>query len=489
MLSRFNFILFGLCTPANHRLRPMANGPFPRMSTTSNRLFICIFLSLQFNHIATAQSLYAFQQDDTLLKREYYEQSQQKKIRLLSFVKKQYASDYKKIYEDQFKEIGKLWQSSRSVTAPGAHDYLQAVVSRLVDANPELKGTDARVVFSRDWWPNACSMGDGTIAINAGLMIFFRNEAELAFVVSHELAHYYLGHTERSIQKYVETINSGAYQEELKRLSRTTYRTNQQLDALSQSVTFGSRRHSRDNEVAADRLAFTFLRRTGYDCGAARSCLELLDKVDDSLLYRPLDLGQVFNFREYPFRKRWVQEESSIFSQLDEKEGSHESREKDSLKTHPDCARRIVLLKDSIDAIISPGRAYLVDENAFGKLKNDFIIEIMDQCYREDKLGRNLYYALLLLQDPDRRRIAVYSVARCLNRLYDKQRDHQFGLAVDKEGPGFPKEYNLLLRMLDRLRLAEIADLNYNFCLQYQSLMNGYAGFNAEIKKTQLNKH
>ena len=180
-------------------------------------------------------------------------------------IDKKNAWDYKKIYEDHFTEIGKLWKSDRSVTAPAAHSYLQSVVQKIISSNAELKKTDARIVFSRDWWPNAYSMGEGTIAINAGLMVFLDNEAELVFVLCHELAHYYLDHTTKAIKKYVETVNSEAFQQELKRLAKTEFGVNKQLEELSKSFAFSSRRHNRENEAAADRLAFSFMKKTGYD--------------------------------------------------------------------------------------------------------------------------------------------------------------------------------------------------------------------------------
>ncbi|MGZ5222425.1 MAG: M48 family metallopeptidase, partial [Chitinophagaceae bacterium] len=350
-----------------------------------------------------------------------------------------------------------------------------------------LKKTDARIVFSRDWWPNAYSMGEGTIAINAGLMIFLDNEAELVFVLCHELAHYYLDHTAKAIKKYVETVNSDAFQQELRRLSKTQYGANRQLEELTKSFVFSSRRHNRENEAAADRLAFSFMKKTGYDCNAIKTGLELLDKVDDSLVFKPLALEQVFNFSGYPFRKKWIQKESSIFSQLNENDSPRSVKEKDSLKTHPDCDKRIALLSDSLQAVAGTGKKFMVDEQLFNQLKKDFFIEMAEQCYRDKNLSRNLYYSLLLLQS-ENMPVAVYSVARCLNQIYDLQKDHQLGQKLDTENKSYPEEYNLLLRMLGRLRLDEIADLNYHFGKQYEMTMKGYSAFEKELKKAQISK-
>jgi Zn-dependent protease with chaperone function len=433
--------------------------------------------------------VYSFQKDDTILKRNYFEQSIRKKDLLLASLNTQYAKDYKEIYDDQFKEIGNLLQSTRSVTAPKAHNYLQSIVQKIVAANPELKETDVRVIFSRDWWPNAYSLGEGTITINAGLMIFLDNEAQLVFVLCHELAHYYLQHTSKAIKKYVETIHSESFKNEIKRLSKEQYRVNHQLQILAKSLAFDSRQHSRDNEAEADMQAFNFMKKTGYDCNAIKTSLELLDKIDDSSFYKHLDVEEVFKFSEYPFKKKWIQKESAIFSQLDENDSPLSPAEKDSLKTHPDCSKRILLLTDSIEKIGSAGKKFLVDEKIFNELKKDFFAEIIEQCYRNDNLSRNLYYSLLLLQGNENIPLAVYSVVRCFNDIYENQKNHTLGLMIDLENKVYPNDYNLLLRMLNRLRLEEIAALNYYFCKEYYEQMKNYPDFVEEMKKIQKIKN
>ena len=118
-------------------------------------------------------------------------------------------------------------------------------------------------------------------------------------------------------------------------------------------------------------------------------------------------------------------------------------------------------------------------------MKKDFFIEMTEECYREKNLSRNLYYSLLLLQSDENNQVAVYSVARCLNELYDKQKNHKLGLIIDTESKAYPEDYNLLLRMLGRVRLNELANLNYSFCNKHLSIMKGYAGFEEEMRKAK----
>jgi hypothetical protein len=157
-------------------------------------------------------------------------------------------------------------------------------------------------------------------------------------------------------------------------------------------------------------------------------------------------------------------------------------KEKDSLKTHPDCSVRIAKLKDSI-SMVSPGKKFIIDETIFQKLKKDFLIELTEQQFNAKNLDRNLYYSLQILQSGENTPFAVYSIARCLNTIYNSQKDHMLGIMTDKESRGLPEDYNLLLRMLDKLKLDEIANLNYNFCMKYKGELSLYEGFNEELQK------
>lgn len=421
--------------------------------------------------------------DDSLRRTDLAAQSRQKKDVLIKNATGPYARDYKKIYEDQFAEIDKLWSGTRAITAPQVQQYLQQLITKITSVNPDLANSDARIIFTRDWWPNAYSMGDGSIAVNAGLFIHLNNEAELIFVLCHELAHYRLDHTGRSIRKYVETINSDTYQSELKRLSKETYRVNQQLEKLSRGFLLSSRRHSRDNEAEADRQALIWMRRTGYDCNGIRTCLQLLSAIDQAESFPSPVLNQVFNFPDYPFKARWVQKESAIFSQM---EAAEAASEKDSLRTHPDCEKRIALLADSLAGCEGQGQLFQAEENMFTRLKKELFPEIAAQCYRENQLSRCLYYSLQLLHaDSAYVPLAAWSIARCLNTLYEKTKEHQIGSSVDKEGEEWSAGYNQLLRMLSRIRLEELAQLNFQFCRRYVAQARSYPGFLEEARTAE----
>ena len=438
--------------------------------------------------LAQTKLVYAFPQEDSVLKATIYKAAETKNKELIKSLEKENRDDFKEVYLDRFSMISSIMKSKRMVAETDAHNYLQTFLEKIVLANPELKQLPIRLIFSRDWWPNATSIGDGTIVINAGLLARLKNESELAFVVCHELAHLYLDHSELSIRKNIATINSDEFKKEIKRLKKKEYGVNAELEKLLKKLAFNSRRHSRENEGEADLQALRFLRPTDFSLSGATTCLKMLDTVDDSALYGLLDLSKLLDLPNYPFQSKWIRNESVIFGQMKSEASGLTKNEKDSLRTHPDCSKRISVLEPLITERKN-GRNFIVDSALFLQLQQRLSLELIEQLYIEESYSMNLYFALGLLQQGSYRPYALYSIARVFNALYEAQANHRFGLVTDKEAKGNSPDYNLLCRMLDRLRLTELAEINFYFCRNFQSTVTEYADFKMEYELAQKHKN
>lgn len=431
-----------------------------------------------------AQSIHHFFQDDTLIRNQYYQTSLQKKEQAISSIK-EYPEDYNLVYGDQFTLIEKFWKSTRPVTEKNSLTYIQKLVDKLKAADPALQGLDLRVVFSRDWWPNAVSMGDGTISINAGLVFFMQSEAELAFVLGHEIAHYYLNHTSEAIRKMIEEANTDFFKSELKRVQSLEYGKNRELDMIATKFLFSTRFHRRENESEADAFAMNLLVKAGYSGQAAEQTLLLLDQVDDTCFFDPAGarLDKLFDFPEYPFRKRWIQKKSAIFEALSTEPEDEEKIRLDSLKTHPDCQVRIQQLKPFIEKTIGKGENFLVDSAYFHQLRHALFYEIMEHCYETGQLGRSLYYATLLLGKEPENPTAICSIIRDWNDIYQLQKEHKLLTILDTEDRSYTSSLNDLLRMVNQLRLDEILAINKAFCKKYYEQMKDIPAYRTEVKR------
>jgi Zn-dependent protease with chaperone function len=451
---------------------------------TARSVLIALILLLPIAGISQSKAVYSFPSEDSTLKNQLYTTALSKKMQLLTSLSGEHKDDYKVVYESRFELISSLMKSSRLVAEPDAHAYLQKILDRIVSVNEELKPLEVRLVFSRDNWVNAYSVGEGTLVINAGLLLRLKNEAELAFVLCHELAHYYLDHSGKSIQKMISTANSETVRAELKKLQRQEYGASAELDKLLKWVAFSSRRHSREHEAEADEMAMRFLAKTEFNGQGTITCLQMLDQSDDTTYYAPLDLPVIFNFPDFAFKRRWLQDETAIFSQMKGEATGLTAQEKDSLRTHPDCMLRIAAVGPAVRSM-SGKKDFAVDAGMFRQLQERFSVEVIEELYLEKRYALHLYNALGLLQSGKQQSYAVYTIARVLNAMYEAQLQHQFGLYVEKENRVNLQNYNQLLRLLDRLRLNELAGLNYFFCRQYEAQMAGYTAFESEWIKAK----
>src|SRR4029078_4509601 len=136
---------------------------------------------------------------------------------------KKYISD---IYKERFDQISKQFSDHEIITDPKAVAYLSALLGRVTKANPDIISSELRVLFSKAWWPNAASMGEGTIFFNIGLFNRLPNASQAILVFCHELAHYLLDHSNNKIRQYVATIYSNEFEKQLRSVQQTEYRQN-----------------------------------------------------------------------------------------------------------------------------------------------------------------------------------------------------------------------------------------------------------------------
>jgi hypothetical protein len=264
-------------------------------------------------------------------------------------------------------------------------------------------------------------------------------------------------------------VNSPEVQQELRKIKHSEYRKREALDRLEEGLRFDSRRHSRDHEAQADSMGVELLRSTGYDLQGALTTLALLDGIDKEDFDTQDCLRQTFNANDYPFRKKWLNQETGLLgghARLQDEELS------DSLKTHPACKQRIKLLTPVIGASRG-GRSFLMDSVQFTRLQERFRYEEIEYAYVNDEYTESLFLSLQLLRA---RPADVYLVAhtgRLLNALYAAQKIHRLGRVVDLPSPGYAENYNTLLQFIQNLYLEDLASISYYFLRPHHPQLDG----------------
>ncbi len=395
--------------------------------------------------------------------------------------KGEYKKYLQKQYRDRYNYLNDLFENNLVVSGETSTRYFTALLKEIVSKNPVLQGIPLRPFLYRAWWPNASTTGEGSLIFNTGLFTRMRNESEVAFVICHELAHQYLNHVNASIDQYVNTVYAEDFQKELKKIKKSAYEQNKQLDALEKNITYTSRRHGRNFEAQADSMGLIFLSRTSFDSHQALRALNLLDSIDDSQLDMEKVLRKNFSFDQFPFKDNWLKKESSFFG--GPVATVQQKKESDSLRTHPDCKKRISLLEPFIQTL-PKGQLNPVNGSDFIAQQQLMQYDMVEILYKKDYLSRTLYNALSMLEDKPGDPYLVVVVGETLNKLYSHQKAHTFGTVTDRPSPYVEKDYDMLLRFLDILKLDELAGLGLHFLQRYTSSLQGNPRFEAALQQS-----
>jgi len=435
--------------------------------------FCLFFVFCLFFTITKAQVFSPAVEDSAKLVRlqEKYQQQYQVQI---SQLPSQYKKDLVEVYQQRWKNIQQKFDKKELFTDAAAQEYLNRLVSIIRQGNPALPA-DFACYFSRSAVPNAEYIGEGIILFNMGLFERLDNEGQAAFVLCHEMAHFLLHHSENSMQRYVETINSEEVQASLHKIKGSDYHKREQLQSLVKGLTFDSRRHSRDHEAQADSMAVELMRHTSFSVNCALTALTVLDNIDKDSLDVASILPAMFNAPEYPFRKKWLMHDEGLL-------GGHakitNEEMADSLKTHPDCEKRILILEKLMKGWTqSTASRFVVDSIYFVTLRNQFRYEAIEYAYISENYSESLFLALVLLQTRPHDMYLIAQVGKLLNSIYAAQKSHVLSKVTNLPSPGYPANYNLLLQFIQNLYLEDLAAISYYYLKQYQATMDQYAPY------------
>ena len=155
----------------------------------------------------------------------------------------------------------------------------------------------------------------------------------------------------------------------------------------------------------------------------------------------------------------------------------------DSLKTHPDCPKRILLLKPMIGE--GGGRRFVVDSAVFFRLQDRFRYEAIEYAFASDGYTESLFLALQLLKTRERDAYLVSQVGKILNGLYAACKGHVLSKVTDRPSPDYPENYNVLLQWVQNLYPEDIAAVNYYFLKKYQPEMEAYPAFKQSYNESE----
>lgn len=163
----------------------------------------------------------------------------------------------------EFRQGKKVQGRMKLLAVPSVQEYVSRLGDSLLPSgiNGTTRTLEFRFFVVEDPTINAASMPDGTLLINTGLLGALDNEAQLAFILSHEIAHVLQVHHRREVEetrgKRIGLIIAG--------VAAGAFIGNAGLFMAEIGIASVVNGHQRELENQADRLGLQNVIEHGYD--------------------------------------------------------------------------------------------------------------------------------------------------------------------------------------------------------------------------------
>ncbi len=274
--------------------------------------------------------------------------------------------------------IDDLLQSGYVMFNDPVSEYVTEIANILLENEPRLKGK-LRFYTVRSSSVNAFATNQGIVLVNMGLIAQLKNEAQLAFILAHEIAHFKEQH---ALKFYLES----------KEIDRQNSRNIFKRKNFENTIT--KNQFSKEQESEADELGLELFLKSKYNLQGVNGAFDVLQYS-----YLP--------FADIPFDKSYFEDEYLLFKddyQLDSiKAISTEVDEDDEESTHPSLPKRRIAADEVIRKNSNENRVnYVLSESRFKELQKRAKYELLDYQLRDYEFYESFYNAYSLQKEyPD----------------------------------------------------------------------------------------
>lgn len=327
--------------------------------------------------------------------------------------------------------IDQVLTSGRVLFNDTVSNYLSTVLDTVLRDNPTLR-KQLRIYAVKSTGVNSFTTNNGIILVNIGLLAQLENEAQLAYIICHEIAHY----TEQHV------LNAYVQKEELKSESKLQ-RASFDDKLLDQS------QYSKDLEKEADVLGIKRFLRTNYSTST-------LGNVFEVMRYAHLPFDDV-EFDKTFFNDGFYSIDDSYFLRnVRTVETTGAGR---NSKTHPSPKERQLALKTTLAmSSNASNKNALIPGNQFSKIQTICRFELSELYLTANQPVKSIYNSFLLTQHFENNDYLRLSIAKCLYHLSKFKSGGNYGFVH----PGFSQiegESQQLYHMLYRMKPLELCVL------------------------------
>ncbi len=274
--------------------------------------------------------------------------------------------------------IDELLLSGRILFNDPISAYVNKVADQLLIKQPELR-KKVRFYVIKSKIANAFATDGGMVFINMGLLAQLENEAQLAFILAHEISHFSKKH---SVNEYLEDQKIQSKKGDYRRLSVD--------DKFLAKMTY-----SKELEMAADDSGLSFFLASGYAAENIENVFEVLKYADLPFEDKAVSLSFLeTDFFHFP-KEYYLKETKSI----------EIKEENDSKSTHPSTDKRKENIVAQLKTTTTAAKGmYLVSEKEFKTIQKIARFEICNLYLKNMEYVNAIYTSyLLLLENPDSR--------------------------------------------------------------------------------------
>jgi beta-barrel assembly-enhancing protease len=343
---------------------------------------------------------------DVLHKIDEYMDEEKEKIEHSDVKKRKDQKVIKEVKVSSSYALNRLFGSGKILFNDPLTNYVNKVADNLLAHNPTLR-SKVKFYVAKSSVVNAFSYMDGTIIVNLGLIAQCTNEAQLAFLLAHEVVHVKNSHT---IKEVIEEIKASKSKEDYDDYSKSE-------KLIMKSV------YNKDQEKEADFEGFEIYKKSPY-------ATENIDNFFDVLRYDYLPIDEVpfdFSFFEFEHFKLPIKFKAEKLNPIGPMAAKYDEAAYEDDATHPSTTIRKTIITREVQKNNNNGKTYIQSKDKFEEIRDIARFEVSYLLYLNHQFSASIYNSYVMLKKYPNNLYLTKLVAMSLEKIGETKYTGQLG--------------------------------------------------------------
>jgi len=329
--------------------------------------------------------------------------------------------------------VDELLMSGRVLFGDPVSIYVNKVAEKVLESSPELKGK-LRFYCLKSNITNAFTTNQGMIFITLGLISQLENEAQLAYIIAHEITHYKRKHV---INSYVESDRVYA--------KKGRYKYNNYDDNIIRLSNY-----SKSLELECDSVGFYMLEQAGYSIKSALSVFDVLQF--SHLPYEEIAFNtSMFETENFKIPKKYILDTITPIVFEDDTD--------DSKSSHPNISKRRSKVKRFMSkAKKSNTNEYLVSKKEFATVRKLCRYEAIRLNLKNREYVKAFYNSNVLLSENPNSVFLEKSIGKSLYGIF-KYKTHNKYYSITGDYEDYEGQISALYYMFYEMDAVHVGSL------------------------------